>query len=1752
MDGSGGRQNQTGPVPGFAVTGLSAFGPDAPDLAAVKALLSGGTRAIRPATADDLGLSGAALFDPQAGVVDRCSSFEGAWIGTGAPPPDPDAPDRSEVLNWPLHLARKALADAQARGAPVPERARIGVICGMFSWGVSRDTHSSFLSDYTRILSNSGLPDWSRDPPLRNGRAESRVADDIARLMGLGGPCLSMEAACATGLYALSMAQLYIRAGKADAMLVVAASSVDPVFASLGFSALQAIPSNGAKSLPMDAETGGLALGQGGVGCLIQPATAARGSHVVVRGIGLASDGRGQHLVAPNPKGQTTAIKRAYAETRIELSSIDWIEAHATGTSLGDATEMSVLAGMFGEKSPPIGASKAVLGHWLTASGLLGLVKAVDALEQGKVPATPGIGSAIDPRVIQRPMDWAAPVGDIQSRRMADAKPRRMAIDSFGFGGTNAHAILQEPSATLSDETDAVDLPPSGDLAVLGMEAIAGDAVGLADVIAMPRAALARPLGALNVDAMRLRKSPLEISRLSPAAPLMQAVADAALQNAGIAEGGRVAVIVAMEADLAVHRLMARWKVQAAMGQTLAPAELEQLKSQLAPATDAAAFLGWIGNLLASRITQAWDFSGPNLTVSSGLAGAGRALELAEMMLQAGQADAVLIGAVGLSSGLEARLAAGHEAAVGDPDNLGADGAAAMVVTLPDSELAKTGSIPRLNVAAAMDALSAPTTDDCIAGPLIDLVRRLGAAQAGRRADATSPLLPDTSGVLHVPSARVGGGPLAMVQPRAGLALGPAQAVVLPFAVDQTGWSDAIDALERSIGDAPALSGDWLRRAAHTAIAQYRRVDDRRATVALVARTPQELQKEIARARTGAPKAITNGTEWTSPLGSVATGAPVGDQPVAFLYTGLSMLPVGAGADFFAQAPEAAAQMARHLGGLDDAPAFARLFPAQDPSPEQAERLARDLASDPAALLWATPILASLACASVSALLGRGPRFCVGHSLGEIGMMVSHGYWRADTRWQDRLATDATLLSALSGPKTAVTKYLGVENADTWDSRLLMTDAARVASALRNLPEALAGTVWISHCNTPSETIICGMGDAVDALARAVGADSVAGPPGPVIHCPPVALAADGLKALLSALHVQTPADPPTLFFAAEDMPFEPGDTRPVAALSDVVVDGFARRCDAPVMIERLYAAGARVFIELGPTTGFARWTKATLGDRPHLAVPSDRRGGVPGHGSAALTARLLAHNVPLDLERLHQMMGQDLSPLRSAAKLPVPIVVDPHPLGQSQIAPPQAVAPKPVETAAKKTESAPAPTADQAVDPRARIAQAHRAFLASRRRALAGSGAPAPEIAPPAVLYDATAVRAFADGQLAQVLGREGAWIDTLPRRIRVPAPPFMALDRVMLIERPTTGLAPARIVTEHDIPHGAGVDIDGQPPYLALDAQGILLLFSVMGYDRMLEGKRVYRWLDATLTYRGDAPRCGDTVRYDITVNRIVEDGSDLMVFADFRASVGGKNRANNVDRTVLEITNCAAGFFSDAALDGGQGLKPVTPQRRADSAAQPDPRHRAPQCGRIDRAGLAHLAAGNVAAVIGDQSAPGAGPNRLRLPPETMWMIDRVTGWDLGAGAPDLGVFEAEKDLDPSHWYLKAHFVDDPVFAGPCMIEGALQLLRIAALAHGLGAGTTDARFEPVADAALAVKFRSQVRGDRKSVFTYKLTVTGIGRAPVPWIVADVDLIHQGRITGRLSGLALQIVCGQDTTRWQPGKQGAQTKRTRLEHA
>jgi 3-hydroxymyristoyl/3-hydroxydecanoyl-(acyl carrier protein) dehydratase len=137
----------------------------------------------------------------------------------------------------------------------------------------------------------------------------------------------------------------------------------------------------------------------------------------------------------------------------------------------------------------------------------------------------------------------------------------------------------------------------------------------------------------------------------------------------------------------------------------------------------------------------------------------------------------------------------------------------------------------------------------------------------------------------------------------------------------------------------------------------------------------------------------------------------------------------------------------------------------------------------------------------------------------------------------------------------------------------------------------------------------------------------------------------------------------------------------------------------------------------------------------------------------------------------------------------------------------------------------------------------------------------------------------------------------------------------------------------------------------------------------------------------------------------------------------------------------------------------------------------------------------------------------------------MIDRVVSIDPGGGVCGLGRIVAERNLDPSHWAIRAHFKDDPVFPGPCMLEGAVQVLKIFALAIGLHTGSRGARFEPLCARPYRLRFREQVL-PRGQLFTYRIDVVELNLEPEPNLVADVDLEEAGHIIGRIEEIGLRL--------------------------
>ena len=336
------------------------------------------------------------------------------------------------------------------------DRRRVGVILGDIV--LPTEKASIFARNilgrtFAEKLLGEAPPAEAVDP--RNRRAVGLPAALLAAELGLGGGRYTLDAACASSLYAIKLAADELLAGRADAMLAGGVSRPDCLYTQMGFAQLRALSPSGRCS-PFDARADGLVVGEGaGVFLLKRLEDAVRdGDRIlaVIAGVGLSND-VGGGLLAPNSEGQLRAMRAAYRAAGWAPTDVDLIECHATGTPVGDAVEFASLKALWGRDGwrpgqCVIGSVKSTVGHLLTAAGASGLAKVLCAMRDGVLPPTanfaappPGLGLEESPfRILKEPCEW---------RRRSAATPRRAAISGFGFGGVNAHLLLEEYDATM-------------------------------------------------------------------------------------------------------------------------------------------------------------------------------------------------------------------------------------------------------------------------------------------------------------------------------------------------------------------------------------------------------------------------------------------------------------------------------------------------------------------------------------------------------------------------------------------------------------------------------------------------------------------------------------------------------------------------------------------------------------------------------------------------------------------------------------------------------------------------------------------------------------------------------------------------------------------------------------------------------------------------------------------------------------------------------------------------------------------------------------------------------------------------------------------------------------------------------------------------------------------------------------------------------------------------------------------------------
>jgi acyl transferase domain-containing protein/phosphopantetheinyl transferase len=317
---------------------------------------------------------------------------------------------------------------------------------------ILKQLHPEYSTDELKIIKDhlrQSAPQFQSD--TASGLVPNIITGRIANRLDLMGPNYLVDAACASSLVAVQHGMQELQSGRCDLVLAGGVhANTSPVLVMI-FSQLKALSRKGVMR-PFDSGADGTLLGEGvGVVVMKRIAEAERDGdkiYAVLKGVGVASDGRAKGVLAPRIDGEITAIERAYKSSGVDPATVGLIEAHGTSTPVGDATECEALRKVFGTRrseSPrcALGSVKSMISHTMPASGMAGLIKSALALHHKVLPPTLHVENP-NPKLGLEDSNFYLNTETRPWIHGFTSHPRRAGINAFGFGGINAHAILEE------------------------------------------------------------------------------------------------------------------------------------------------------------------------------------------------------------------------------------------------------------------------------------------------------------------------------------------------------------------------------------------------------------------------------------------------------------------------------------------------------------------------------------------------------------------------------------------------------------------------------------------------------------------------------------------------------------------------------------------------------------------------------------------------------------------------------------------------------------------------------------------------------------------------------------------------------------------------------------------------------------------------------------------------------------------------------------------------------------------------------------------------------------------------------------------------------------------------------------------------------------------------------------------------------------------------------------------------------------
>jgi PfaB family protein len=869
-----------------------------------------------------------------------------------------------------------------------------------------------------------------------------------------------------------------------------------------------------------------------------------------------------------------------------------------------------------------------------------------------------------------------------------------------------------------------------------------------------------------EVDTLAYKIPPNEVEKINSQQLLLLRVADRALKDAGLSPNSNVAVIIAADTELSVHQLQQRWNSSWQIKDglngaeiALSPEKINQLEGIVQDSihnqVELSEYLSYVTNIMASRISSLWNFSGPSFTISAVETAAFKALELAQMLLDTNEVDAVVVGAVDLAGGVENVLLRSQFGTINtgvntlsfdekaNGWNVG-EGAGAVVLKRHDTALANNQRIY-----AVIDGISiGQSSSMAVDSHTITQVCQQAFQQAGIEPTKVNYLEVCASGIPAEDEAEISG--ILQAYPAVGdglhCAIGSVKANIghtfvasgiasliktalsiyhryipgtpnwsgvktpqvwegspfyvatesrpwflqkevksrisainsigcdgsfahiilseetaqpertstylesrplhlLPIAADdQSSLLAALDHLQATIENA-----DSLKNIASQTFVKFQQNSDSKYTLSLTGRNQKELIKEINSAKKGVTNAFANGKDWQTPIGSYFTPKPLGKNgEIAFVYPAAVNTYLGIGRSLFRLFPKVLDDVI--IKSLDERAADVEklVFPRSlsKLSTRQLETLEKKLLDDSLAMFEAEVLFTRLISTIITEDFNIKPKYVFGYSLGETSMMVAQGVWSNFYEVSHTFNSSALFGDRLSGSKNAVREYWGLPKTDTnpenklWANYVLMATPAQVRECLKNETR-----VYLTQINTPEEVLIAGEPAACERVIKTLVCNSFPAPFDHVIHCQAMQSESQELETLYTLPAQKIPGI--KFYSAAEYQSIEIESNQ----IAHNIATGLCQQLDFPRLVNRVYGDGAKIFIEAGAGGICSRWIDKNLGNQEHLTVSLNRR-GTDDHGSLIKAlAKLLSHQVNLNLAPLYNLSSENTQQKKAALR---------------------------------------------------------------------------------------------------------------------------------------------------------------------------------------------------------------------------------------------------------------------------------------------------------------------------------------------------------------------------------------------------------------------------------------------------------------------------------------------------------------------